>query len=270
MSSYTFPVLAEEASAEAGVVHTVASGDLRPSANVTCWPTQRQFEADLEKAVASLGWTVRRAHDRDGEAGHGFIDSQRQGIEVFRSHSAGRAADRRRGGLAVQPPRAGRTAYPSRPDPDRGQLERASSPGWSACSTSTASLTKAGVAHSAPVERGLHRRVGPERAADLAGDRNASTTTRATYATCRNCRRRRRWTLGRALAAPARRGRRPSSASSTRAAWACTTRSSTTSCSTRWASTRSACRQSALVAEMARVGDDEAQRRTRLARRARA
>ena len=37
--------------------------------------------------------------------------------------------------------------------------------------------------------------------------------------------------------------RRPSSASSTRAAWGCTTRSSTTSCSTRWGSTRSGCRR---------------------------
>ncbi|HEY0700221.1 MAG TPA: fucose isomerase [Micromonospora sp.] len=85
MSSYTFPVLADEVSAEPGVVWTVASGDLRLSANVTCWPTQRQFEAHLGRALDSLGWKVRRAHPEDDGEGHGFIASQRQGIEVFRS-----------------------------------------------------------------------------------------------------------------------------------------------------------------------------------------
>ncbi|MEU4482984.1 fucose isomerase [Micromonospora sp. NPDC023966] len=85
MTSYTLPILTEEATAEPGVVYTIASGDLRLSANVTCWPVQRQFEADLGKAVASLGWRVRRAHPVDEEAGHGFIASQRHGIEVFRT-----------------------------------------------------------------------------------------------------------------------------------------------------------------------------------------
>ena len=85
MSRYRLPVLVEPPAAEPGVVYTVASGDLRASANVTCWPVQRQFEADLEKAVASLGWRIRRAHPFDAEAGHGFIASQRQGIEVFRT-----------------------------------------------------------------------------------------------------------------------------------------------------------------------------------------
>jgi L-fucose isomerase-like protein len=85
MSRYRLPVLVEPPAAEPGVVYTVASGDLRASANVTCWPVQREFEADLEKAVASLGWRVRRAHPFDAEAGHGFIASQRQGIEVFRT-----------------------------------------------------------------------------------------------------------------------------------------------------------------------------------------
>ena len=34
---------------------------------------------------AELGWTVRRAHDFDPDSGHGFIDSQRMGLEVFKS-----------------------------------------------------------------------------------------------------------------------------------------------------------------------------------------
>ncbi|GGM15607.1 fucose isomerase [Micromonospora yangpuensis] len=85
MSSYTFPALTDAPRAEPGVVWTVASGDLRPSANVTCWPVQRQFEADLQRAVTALGHRVQRAHPVDEAAGHGFIASQRQGIEVFKS-----------------------------------------------------------------------------------------------------------------------------------------------------------------------------------------
>jgi hypothetical protein len=66
-------------------VYLVANGDLRLSANVECWPVQQQLEADVTRAVESLGREVRRAHEPDPEKGHGFIDSQRRGIEVFRS-----------------------------------------------------------------------------------------------------------------------------------------------------------------------------------------
>jgi L-fucose isomerase-like protein len=63
------------------VLYTVASGDLRESANLTCWPTQARLEADFAAAVESLGWSVERGHP---VAEHGFIDSQRAGIEVFK------------------------------------------------------------------------------------------------------------------------------------------------------------------------------------------
>src|SRR2546430_15987603 len=65
--------------------YLVANGDLRPSANVLCWPVQRQLEADVTGAVESFGWTVVRGHPVDERAGHGFITSQRHGIEVFRT-----------------------------------------------------------------------------------------------------------------------------------------------------------------------------------------
>ncbi|MER7893702.1 fucose isomerase [Micromonospora sp. NPDC094482] len=84
MTSYTLPVLADPPSAAPGTVYTVASGDLRLSANVTCWPTQQQLEADLVAAVNALGWKVERGHGIDPGKGHGFIDSQRAGIEVFK------------------------------------------------------------------------------------------------------------------------------------------------------------------------------------------
>ncbi|WP_328850081.1 fucose isomerase [Micromonospora globbae] len=84
MTSYQLPVLADPPSAAPGTVYTVASGDLRLSANVTCWPTQQQLEADLTAAVNALGWKVERGHAFDPDKGHGFIDSQRAGIEVFK------------------------------------------------------------------------------------------------------------------------------------------------------------------------------------------
>ena len=63
------------------VLYTVASGDLRRDANLTCWPAQAKLEADFAAAVEDLGWSVRRGHPV-GE--HGFIDSQRAGIEIFK------------------------------------------------------------------------------------------------------------------------------------------------------------------------------------------
>ncbi len=84
MTDYAIPRLAEPPVAEPRVLYTVASGDLRESANVTCWPTQRKLEADFAAAVEALGWSVRRGHPVDEASGHGFIDSQRAGIEVFK------------------------------------------------------------------------------------------------------------------------------------------------------------------------------------------
>lgn len=81
---YAVPQPFTPSSAEPGTVYTVASGDLRPAANITGWPSQQKLEADLAAALTDLGWTVRRAHAVDEKKGHGFIDSQRAGIEVFR------------------------------------------------------------------------------------------------------------------------------------------------------------------------------------------
>jgi hypothetical protein len=61
----------------------VANGDLRESANVNCWPAQAELERALTAALATLGWSVERAHPVDEASGHGFIGSQAQGREVF-------------------------------------------------------------------------------------------------------------------------------------------------------------------------------------------
>lgn len=66
-------------------VYAVASGDLRLAANTTCWPAQQAFEERVRAALADRGWRLQRAHGVDPVTGHGFIDSQARGIEVFRS-----------------------------------------------------------------------------------------------------------------------------------------------------------------------------------------
>lgn len=66
-------------------VYLVASGDLRLAANVQCWPAQTQMEAQLGAAFADLGVRVTRAHSFDEREGHGFISSQRMGMDVFRN-----------------------------------------------------------------------------------------------------------------------------------------------------------------------------------------
>ena len=69
----------------ADVVYLVANGDLRLSANQKCWPEQEKLEALLTKTVQALGFEVKRAHPFDAVKGHGFIDSQRMGLDLFRS-----------------------------------------------------------------------------------------------------------------------------------------------------------------------------------------
>ncbi|MCC6494029.1 MAG: fucose isomerase [Pirellulales bacterium] len=67
------------------VVYLVASGDLRLSANQTCWPAQHAMEEALRVAVEAQGYRVERAHPVKEAEGHGFIASQREGIEVFKN-----------------------------------------------------------------------------------------------------------------------------------------------------------------------------------------
>ena len=65
-------------------VFLVASGDLRLSANQKCWPAQQAMEEGLSAAVRGSACQVQRAHPFQAGKGHGFIDSQRYGIDVFR------------------------------------------------------------------------------------------------------------------------------------------------------------------------------------------
>jgi len=68
----------------ADTVFFIANGDLRLSANQLCWPAQLKAEEAVMNAVRREGREVKRAHDCDPVKGHGFIDSQKYGMQVFR------------------------------------------------------------------------------------------------------------------------------------------------------------------------------------------
>lgn len=83
MTTYTLPTVANRPEADPDTAYLIASGDLRESANTAGWPTQVELEAGVTRVLNDLGWSVVRAHGVDPVTGHGFISSQRMGLEVF-------------------------------------------------------------------------------------------------------------------------------------------------------------------------------------------
>ena len=73
----------EAAKPAATEVLLVTSGDLRLSANQECWPAQRDMEEKLTAAFARKGYSLVRAHPYNEKEKHGFISSQRMGMDVF-------------------------------------------------------------------------------------------------------------------------------------------------------------------------------------------
>jgi len=67
------------------VIHLIANGDLRLSANQMCWAAQEQAELAVMEAIRREGRQIERAHPYDPDRGHGFIDSQKHGNQVFRN-----------------------------------------------------------------------------------------------------------------------------------------------------------------------------------------
>jgi hypothetical protein len=65
-------------------VIVIANGDLRLAANQKCWPAQARAEEAVVDAIRRQGREVRRGHAFDAAKQHGFIDSQKRGMEVFR------------------------------------------------------------------------------------------------------------------------------------------------------------------------------------------
>ncbi|WP_456284418.1 fucose isomerase [Microbacterium sp. JZ101] len=83
--SYAFPEPSTRPALAPKTAYLIASGDLRESANVAGWPTQVALESAVTRVLNDLGWQVIRANDVDPATGHGFISSQRMGLEVFKT-----------------------------------------------------------------------------------------------------------------------------------------------------------------------------------------
>jgi len=85
MPTYDLPKKPKAMKAKKKDVYLVSSGDLRDRANAICWPTQAAMEEELADALEQTGYRLVRAHPFKPEVGHGFITSQREGMEVFAS-----------------------------------------------------------------------------------------------------------------------------------------------------------------------------------------
>ncbi len=83
MAAYQIPQLAKPPTAGPKDVMLVANGDLRLSANQKCWPAQQEMEAALGQAVEACGCRLVRAHPFKKDQQHGFIGSQKEGMQVF-------------------------------------------------------------------------------------------------------------------------------------------------------------------------------------------
>jgi len=81
--SYRLPVACQPQAVKPNQVLLVASGDLRLSANECCWPAQQEMEQSLSRAVSQCGFEVVRAHPYKPSERHGFIGSQKEGMQVF-------------------------------------------------------------------------------------------------------------------------------------------------------------------------------------------
>jgi hypothetical protein len=85
MATYQIPQIVLPPALRPNEAFLIASGDLRLSANQTCWPAQADMERQITAAFAVEGITVKRAHPYDETIKHGFIWNQRMGMDVFKS-----------------------------------------------------------------------------------------------------------------------------------------------------------------------------------------
>jgi hypothetical protein len=85
MATYQVPQIVSPPTLNPNEAFLIASGDLRLSANQTCWPAQAEMERKVVTAFAAEGMTVKRAHAYDEALKHGFIWNQRMGMDVFKS-----------------------------------------------------------------------------------------------------------------------------------------------------------------------------------------
>ncbi|MCB0210411.1 MAG: fucose isomerase [Anaerolineae bacterium] len=85
MNQYDVSTYTEPQPPKSDEVILIASGDLRLSANQTCWAAQEDMEKSLTEAFAQEGITIKRGHPYDPDLEHGFIWNQRMGMDVFKN-----------------------------------------------------------------------------------------------------------------------------------------------------------------------------------------
>ncbi len=83
MTEYVVKSISHTMSVAEGTALLLGNGDLRESANKVCWPAQGKMESEVTAAFEAEGVRVKRAHPYVAERGHGFISSQRMGMDVF-------------------------------------------------------------------------------------------------------------------------------------------------------------------------------------------
>jgi hypothetical protein len=83
MPGYAIPQTRKPPKAQKNQVQLVANGDLRIAANQTCWPEQAKMEESLRLTLADFGYELVRAHPYKESERHGFIASQKEGMQVF-------------------------------------------------------------------------------------------------------------------------------------------------------------------------------------------
>src|SRR5687768_4707683 len=81
MPPYAIPPAHEPIRLKRKQVQLVANGDLRLTANQKCWPEQAKMEDALRTALADQGYELVRAHPYKEDERHGFIGSQKEGME---------------------------------------------------------------------------------------------------------------------------------------------------------------------------------------------
>ena len=84
MADYRMPTLAKPAKVKGKQVLLIANGDLRLSANQSCWAAQDALEKELGRAFEACGYELVRAHPYKEDERHGIIGSQKEALEVFR------------------------------------------------------------------------------------------------------------------------------------------------------------------------------------------
>ncbi|MBC8107267.1 MAG: fucose isomerase [Anaerolineae bacterium] len=83
--AYNMPHVSRSPKLRKKQVQLIASGDLRLSANQKCWAEQLKMETALSTAIESMGFDLVRAHPYKDDQQHGFIASQKEGMQVFAS-----------------------------------------------------------------------------------------------------------------------------------------------------------------------------------------